>query len=113
MSLDRVACLSLSCDNDDDVITTYLQGVRDSLEHAYDSLSRGLNSAAHTIIAIPIQELERSGPRGSVRAVFRALPIAVVKPVVGATEAISITLLGVRNKIDPITRREEEELWRV
>ena len=47
------------------------------------------------------------------RAVFRALPIAVVKPVVGATEALSITLLGVRNKIDPIARREEEELWRV
>jgi autophagy-related protein 2 len=89
------------------------RGVRDGLEHAYDSLSRGLNSAAHTIIAIPIQELERSGPRGSVRAVFRALPIAVVRPVAGATEALSITLLGVRNKIDPTARREEEELWRV
>lgn len=88
------------------------RGVRDGLEHAYDSLSRGLNSAAHTIIAIPIQELERSGPRGSVRAVFRALPIAVVRPVAGATEALSITLLGVRNKIDPTARREEEELWR-
>jgi autophagy-related protein 2 len=89
------------------------RGVRDGLEHAYDSLSRGLNSAAHTIIAIPIQELERSGPRGSVRAVFRALPIAVVRPVAGASEALSITLLGVRNKIDPTARREEEELWRV
>ena len=89
------------------------RGVRDGLEHAYDSLSRGLTSAAHTIIAIPIQELERSGPRGSVRAVFRALPIAVVRPVAGASEALSITLLGVRNKIDPTARREEEELWRV
>ena len=89
------------------------KGMREGLEHAYDSLSRGLGTAAHTIIAIPIQEMERSGPRGSMRAVIRALPIAVVKPVVGVSEALSITLLGVRNKLDPVSRREEEELWRV
>lgn len=68
--------------------------------------------AAHTIIAIPLQELERSGPRGSVRAVIRALPIAIVKPVVGATQALSYTLLGVRNRIDPNLRKEEEDMWK-
>jgi autophagy-related protein 2 len=88
-----------------------LQGMRDSLEHAYDSLSKGLNTAAHTIIAIPIQELERGGAKGSVKAVIRALPIAIVKPVAGATEALSFTLLGARNLVDPDARRNWADLW--
>lgn len=86
--------------------------MRESLEHAYDSLSKGLGTAAQTIIAIPLQELERSGPKGSVKAVIRALPIAVVSPVVGATEALSYTLLGMRNRLAPDVRREEEDMWR-
>jgi autophagy-related protein 2 len=87
--------------------------VRDSLEVAYDSLSRHVHTAAHTILAIPLQELERCGPQGSMRAVIRAIPIAVLQPVVGATQALSVTLLGVRNKIDPALRKEEEDLWQM
>jgi autophagy-related protein 2 len=86
--------------------------VRDSLEHAYDSLSKGIGTAVHAIIVIPYQELERSGPKGSVRAMIREFPGAVVKPVVGATQALSCTLLGIRNRIDPNVRKEEEELWK-
>lgn len=70
--------------------------------------------AAQTIIAIPYEEREEVlGPHGRsyVRSVARALPVAVLRPVVGASEAISCTLLGFRNYVSPVIRKEEEGRW--
>ena len=43
------------------------------------------------------------------RTVVRAVPIAVLRPMIGATEAVSKTLLGLRNTLDPGVREEIEE----
>lgn len=88
-------------------------GVIESLERAYDSVSRELNLAMDTIVAVPMRQYKRTGPGGYVKSVVRAVPIAVLRPVVGATEAISYTLLGLRNRVDPQLRREEEDMWNV
>lgn len=71
--------------------------------------------AAQTIIAIPYEEQEEvMGPHGRsyVRSVARALPVAVLRPVVGASEALSCTLLGFRNYMSPLIRKEEEGRWK-
>lgn len=70
--------------------------------------------AAQTIIAIPYEEQEEViGPHGRsyVRSVARALPVAILRPVVGASEALSCTLLGFRNFVSPVIRKEEEGKW--
>ncbi|KAG5176762.1 ATG C terminal domain-containing protein [Tribonema minus] len=85
------------------------RGVMDSLEQAYVSLSREVLSAAHTIVAIPYEEREELG--GYARTVVRALPIAVLRPVIGATEAVSFALLGFRNTLQPGKKKEEEAQW--
>ena len=64
----------------------------------------------HTRCALGPQ-YERTGPRGFVTSVVRALPIAVLRPAAGATEAVSYTLLGLRNSLDPAARVDEEDLW--
>ena len=84
------------------------ESVHEGLEHARDALSRGVHTAVHTIVAIPIEEYKRSGPAGGMKSVIRALPIAVLRPVIGATEAVSHTLIGVRNTIAPAMRDEED-----
>jgi autophagy-related protein 2 len=38
--------------------------------------------------------------------VVRAVPIAVLKPMIGASEAVSKTLLGMRNSLDPEGTKE-------
>ncbi|CAM9161574.1 unnamed protein product, partial [Hapterophycus canaliculatus] len=89
-------------------------GVIDSLEHAYDALAKEVQVAAQTIIAIPYEDQEEVvGPHGRsyVRSVARALPVAVLRPVVGASEALSCTLLGFRNYMAPVMRKEEEMRW--
>nr|XP_031857747.1 uncharacterized protein CI109_006842 [Kwoniella shandongensis]KAA5524819.1 hypothetical protein CI109_006842 [Kwoniella shandongensis] len=82
------------------------EGVREGVQAAYKSLSRNVNAAAQTILAVPMEVYERSGEDGPLRAVVRAVPIAVLKPMIGTTEAVRETLLGMRNSLDPAARRE-------
>ncbi|KAI0831319.1 hypothetical protein BC628DRAFT_1312257 [Trametes gibbosa] len=86
--------------------------VKEGVKSAYDSLKRNLNSAAQTILAVPMEVYERSGNEGPVRAVVRAVPIAVLKPMIGASEAVSKTLLGLQNTLDPHIRQENEAKYK-
>ncbi|KAH9946106.1 uncharacterized protein BXZ73DRAFT_86295 [Epithele typhae] len=98
-----------------DLISKYAEqpsNVKEGMQSAYRSLKRNLNSAAQTILAVPMEVYERSGNEGAVRAVVRAVPIAVLKPMIGATEAVSKTLLGLQNTLDPNIRQENEAKYK-
>lgn len=115
-----------------DLISKYAEqpgGVTEGVQSAYTSLRRNLNSAAQTILAVPMEVYERSGNgvcvccfpdrididifyKGPVRAVIRAVPIAVLKPMIGASEAVSKTLLGLHNSMDPEVRLENEAKYK-
>ncbi|RPD66149.1 hypothetical protein L227DRAFT_488798, partial [Lentinus tigrinus ALCF2SS1-6] len=98
-----------------DLISKYAEqpvNVKEGVQTAYRSLKRNLNSAAQTILAVPMEVYERSGNEGAVRAVVRAVPIAVLKPMIGATEAVSKTLLGLQNTLDPNIRQENEAKYK-
>lgn len=43
-------------------------------------------------------------------AVVKAAPIAIIRPMIGATEAVSRTLLGVTNQLDPNQLHDIEEV---
>jgi len=86
--------------------------VKEGLQSAYKSLGKNLGEAAQTILAVPIEVYERSGTEGPVRAVIRALPVAVLKPMIGASEAVSKTLLGLRGTLDPNVRDNVEEKYK-
>lgn len=87
---------------------TLVQGV----QGAYQALSTNASGAAHTIFAVPIQTYQRSGPQGSLKAVVRAVPVAMIKPMIGASEAVTKTLLGLKNSIDPEERMNGEEKYK-
>ncbi|KAJ3141135.1 autophagy- protein 2 [Geranomyces variabilis] len=75
---------------------------------AYRSLSRNIATAARTVLAVPTDAYENNDGQGAVRAVMRAVPVAVLRPMIGATEAVSKTLMGIQNTMDP-TRRDQME----
>ncbi|KAJ3180104.1 autophagy- protein 2 [Geranomyces variabilis] len=75
---------------------------------AYRSLSRNIATAARTVLAVPTDAYENNEGQGAVRAVMRAVPVAVLRPMIGATEAVSKTLMGIQNSMDP-TRRDQME----
>jgi hypothetical protein len=78
--------------------------LQSGLKQAQESLSAGLNTAAHAIIAISLDE--------PLQGAIRAFPIAFLAPVIGAAEAASYTLLGIRNAMSPDRRYDEERQYK-
>lgn len=91
-------------------------GLHDTLDTAYETMSREVNAAVETVVVLPIKQYHRTGgtnTKGYVKEVICALPVAVLRPLAGATEALSYTLLGLRNHIDPASQRDEEDMWNI
>ncbi len=80
----------------------------DTAGHAYESLMLGIREANHNIITVPYREYQQSGASGAARSAMRGIPIGIVAPIAGTSEALSYTLLGIRNQLRPDKRREEE-----
>jgi autophagy-related protein 2 len=98
-----------------DIISKYAQqplDIKEGMQSAYKSLQRNFSSAAQTILAVPMEVYERSGNEGPVRSVIRAVPIAVIKPMIGASEAVSKTLLGLHNSLEPNNRYDNEAKYK-
>lgn len=112
--------------------------LRQGMQSAYKSLGENFKEAAQTILAVPMEVYERSGSevsplslalvrllflslaesvsdalhcalQGPVRSVVRAVPVAVLKPMIGASGAVSKALLGLRNSLDPDAQTGELE----
>ncbi|KAG7379499.1 Autophagy- protein 2 A [Phytophthora pseudosyringae] len=79
---------------------------------AYDSLARELHMAAKTIVAVPLVEYKKTGSQGYVRSVIRAVPVAVLRPMIGASEAVAKALIGVRNAVDPELKEDIENKFK-
>ncbi|KAJ2744885.1 autophagy- protein 2 [Coemansia sp. BCRC 34301] len=106
------------------------ENLSEGMRQAYLSLRSNMGDAVQTILAIPVVVQEsvgddgggdwpgdgavsgRSPVHGSVRAVVRAVPVAVLKPMIGATEAVSKTLLGLRNTMEPARRGQLEDKYK-
>ncbi|PIA15156.1 hypothetical protein COEREDRAFT_45399 [Coemansia reversa NRRL 1564] len=103
------------------------ENLSEGMRQAYASLRNNVSDAVETILAIPLVVQEddndngevtgegaagRSPVHGSLRAVVHAVPIAVFKPMIGATEAVSKTLLGLRNTMEPERRGQLEDKYK-
>jgi hypothetical protein len=86
--------------------------VGDAAGHSVESISRGLRQANYKIVTVPLREYQQSGASGAARSAVKGLPIAVLAPLSGASEALSYTLLGLRNSLRPELRKEAENSLR-
>ncbi|KAJ1986200.1 autophagy- protein 2 [Dimargaris cristalligena] len=85
------------------------QNLQEGMQQAYRTLAKNFNEAAQTILAIPAEVYEKSG-QDSVQTVLKAVPIAILKPMIGTSEALSKTLLGLRNTLDPSQLQQMEDI---
>lgn len=86
------------------------QGVNEGLRLAYQGLERNLAMAKGAITEIPGEAMERGSAQGAAMAVIKAAPIAIIRPMIGATEAVSKALLGVTNGFDPEGLNESNDV---
>ncbi|VVT47472.1 uncharacterized protein SAPINGB_P001728 [Magnusiomyces paraingens] len=97
------------------VISLYADQPRDvkqGLQSAFNSLGRNLSIAKNAVVEIKTEAVRSGSAQGAAIAVVKAAPIAIIRPMIGATEAVSRTLLGVTNQMDPDQLRDIEEKYR-
>ncbi|KAL7473556.1 hypothetical protein ACHAXS_013999 [Conticribra weissflogii] len=80
----------------------------DAAGYACESIVRGLREANYKIVTIPCREYQQRGPGGAARSAVKGIPVAVLAPLSGVSEALSYTLIGLRNQLRPDLRKEEE-----
>ncbi|KAI9789921.1 MAG: autophagy- protein 2 [Peltula sp. TS41687] len=87
-------------------------GVMQGLRGAYHSLERDLLTARDAIVAMPGEMLESGSAQGAAKAVLQRAPTIIFRPAIGATKAISQTLMGATNALDPDHRRRIDEKYK-
>ncbi|KZF24325.1 hypothetical protein L228DRAFT_218714 [Xylona heveae TC161] len=87
-------------------------GVVQGLRGAYSSLGRDLIMARDAIVAVPGEVLDSGSAQGAAKAVWKRTPTVIFRPAIGATRAISQTLMGATNSLDPENRRRLEDKYK-
>lgn len=85
-------------------------GILQGLKGAARSLERDLLVTKDVIIAVSGEARESGSAEGVARAVVRNAPTLVLRPMIGASRAISQTLMGATNTVDPQNRRRVEDV---
>ncbi|RPA81536.1 hypothetical protein BJ508DRAFT_326223 [Ascobolus immersus RN42] len=82
------------------------------LRGAYQSLNKNFGEARDALRSIPGQAAEKGSVQGAAGVVARAGAIAVLRPMVGVTEAVGRTLHGVGNSLDREHLRKVEDKYK-
>lgn len=85
-------------------------GILQGLKGAARSLERDLLFTKDAIIAVSGEVKESGSAEGAARVVARHAPTLVLRPMIGASRAISQTLMGATNTVDPHNRRRVEDV---
>lgn len=85
-------------------------GVLQGLRGAYGSLEQDLLTARDAIVAMPGEVLESGTAKGAAQVVLQRAPTIIFRPAIGASKAISQTLMGATNALDPQHRRRMDEV---
>ena len=66
---------------------------------AYAALARGLQGAAHGMVVVPARDYQQGGATLAVRSVLRGVPSAILRPMIGAADAIAKASIGAQNSL--------------
>jgi len=89
-----------SSDSDNSKFANQPSNVVEGFQDAYTSLSTQLKEAKDNVVVIPLQQYQMYGTRGYVSAMMKAVPLAIIKPMIGTTDGMSKVILGVKNQIN-------------
>lgn len=88
------------------------RSLNEGLKTAYSSIQRNLNTARDAIYDASLKASEADNASGAMMELARATPVVLIRPAIAATEAISKSLLGGVNDINPEERRKAEEKYK-
>lgn len=85
---------------------------QEGLKLAYKSLGRNFVSAKKTITQLRKEINRSSNFQDSLTSVLKSSPVLIIRPIIGTTEALLKTLMGVSNQIDSNNMLESKDKYR-
>ena len=82
----------------------------EGLQQAYESFRREMHTTRRVVV-VPLSDLE-NGKFKAVGSLVRALPVAVLRPMIGITEGLSKTVLGLRNELQPNMKQDADAKYK-
>jgi autophagy-related protein 2 len=84
--------------------------IRQGIKRAIETLIRNAKSAGETVIAIPQEVADSGSAAGAGKTVLKAIPVAIIRPLIGASGAVSNTLMGIHNTLDSNQQRNIDDV---
>lgn len=88
------------------------QSVNEALMSARDSMGRNFALARQAVQNIGTETAQRGSAQGAALAVAHQGPAAVLRPMIGASEAVSRAFMGVTNQMDPDQMEDIKEKYK-
>ncbi|EPX75085.1 autophagy associated protein Atg2 [Schizosaccharomyces octosporus yFS286] len=88
------------------------ESLEQGLLEGYHGFRQGLVGAKTTLQSIPSEASQRTSFSSAAQVVSKKMPLAMLKPMVGATEAVSKTLWGLSNSLQPQRRHNLQEKYK-
>jgi len=86
--------------------------IREGAEQGLHKLQTNLGEAVYSAFTLPLEVYREQGAAASVRTAIRAIPTAMIKPLIGGVEAVGKLLLGIRNEVEPGQSEEADEKYK-
>ncbi|CUM66428.1 uncharacterized protein PRCAT00004092001 [Priceomyces carsonii] len=101
--------------SDEKLISLYSnqpETIQEGIRLAYQSIGKNLNSTKRKIVDLK-QEINNSdNMQETLLSVVKSSPVIIIRPIIGTTEALSKTLMGISNEIDPKHIVESKDKYR-
>lgn len=88
------------------------ESIEQGIKLAYRSLGKNLSSTKKVILKIKDDVSEAESFQEALVTVLKSSPIVLIRPLIGTTEAVSKTLMGISNEIDPSKLVESKNKYR-
>lgn len=88
------------------------KNTKEGLKLAYKSIGKSLGNAKERFLTVKHELKEADSVQDLFKVIAKSAPILVIRPIIGSTEAMMKTLMGISNEIDSKPLRESYDKYR-
>jgi len=92
--------------NDTSKYANQPSNIVEGFQDAYSSMYTQIREASDNILVVPLQQYQLYGAYGYMSSMAKAVPLAIIKPMIGTTEGMSKVILGAKNQFN----KEEKKI---
>lgn len=86
--------------------------IEEGIKLAYKSMGKNLSSTKKIILKLKDEVNDAETMQEALITVLKSSPIVLIRPLIGTTEAVSKTLMGLSNEVDPTRLQESKDKYR-